>query len=577
MEILDALNDAIETSGKGSNLRRMAGVHESEDFKRIYNLPRKQYSENIIKTIQKELSKVLSRNDKTLLAIQAVALFELSKMNGLLGPIPVGGGKTLISLLAPIVTGAKRPLVLMPASLIEKTKKERDEYAKDFYVPYHIHFQSYESLGRVSNDTYLTDLKPDLIVADEAHKVKNPKAAVTRRLKRYMKANPETVFAPLSGTIVNRSLLDVAHLSHWALDEKSPLPIKVSDLLDWAACVDHFTNRQRPKPGALTYFSNGSNRIEDVRKGVRDRIVESPGVVSFAGDTADCSLQINRVTFPAPKEIQSAIKNLRDTWETPDEWPLMCALDIMRHASELALGFFYRWNPRPPDDWLRARKAWASFVREVISRSRTLDSPHAVALACTQGKLDDTIYNEWRLIRDTFVPNQEAVWVSDYAIKECVKWINKHESGIVFTSHVEFGEVLSRVSGRPYYGRQGKTKEGEYIEDGDGVVIASSQSNREGRNLQKWNRALVVNPDSTGKTWEQLMGRLHRTGQQADEVIFDVFSLCSEHERAWNEAKSKADMIERTIGNKQKLNYADVVWNPEDRDQGSEMWKGDEK
>ena len=132
-------------------------------------------------------------------------------------PIQVGGGKTLITLLAPQVMQANRPILLLPASLIEKTERDRQEYAKHWKVAKHLRFVSYESLGRVRMAQELENYHPDLIIADEAHRLKNPRAACTRRVARYMKDHPTVPFVALSGTIMRHSIKDFAHLLIWAL------------------------------------------------------------------------------------------------------------------------------------------------------------------------------------------------------------------------------------------------------------------------------------------------------------------------------------------------------------------------
>lgn len=70
---------------------------------------------------------------------------------GLFGPIPVGEGKTLISLLAPYLLQAQRPVLLLPAMLVEKTHRERAELSKHWHIPLNIRLISIESLGRVNS------------------------------------------------------------------------------------------------------------------------------------------------------------------------------------------------------------------------------------------------------------------------------------------------------------------------------------------------------------------------------------------------------------------------------------------
>jgi hypothetical protein len=41
----------------------------------------------------------------------------------------------------------------------------------------------------------------DLVILDECHKVSNSHAAVTRRMKRYLEANPQVTVVALSGAL----------------------------------------------------------------------------------------------------------------------------------------------------------------------------------------------------------------------------------------------------------------------------------------------------------------------------------------------------------------------------------------
>jgi hypothetical protein len=69
--------------------------------------------------------------------------------------------------------------------LVDKTNRERIELSKDWRIPLNIRLVSIESLGRVNAANLLEAYRPDVIIVDEAHKLKNKKAAVTRRYNRY--------------------------------------------------------------------------------------------------------------------------------------------------------------------------------------------------------------------------------------------------------------------------------------------------------------------------------------------------------------------------------------------------------
>ena len=89
-------------------------------------------------------------------------------------------------------------------------------------------------------------------------------------------------------------------------------------------------------------------------------------------------------------------------------------------------------------------------------------------------------------------------------------------------------------------------------------MIASIGSNAEGRNLQAWHRNLVMAPPPQGRTWEQLLGRTHRSGQEADEVLVTVYLGCLEQLEAFRQATWDAEYIESSQ-QAQKLCYGDVL------------------
>ncbi len=60
-----------------------------------------------------------------------------------------------------------------------------------------------------------------------------------------------------------------------------------------------------------------------------------------------------------------------------------------------------------------------------------------------------------------------------------------------------------------------------------------------------------------GQRWEQLIGRTHRPGQKADEVIFDVAQFCYEQVNAFWQACADASYVQATMGDPQKILIAD--------------------
>ena len=626
-------------------------IRATEDFERIHALPRRVPAAGADALVD-ALTAYLKTPTGTmrLRPLQALALHEIGTVSsgGTVGggflPLDVGEGKTLTSLLTPVViaaaaqaagrVGAQRPLLLLPANLIQKTARERDALAEHWRIPRHIRLMSYQMLGLVQSALELEQYQPDLIIADEVQKLKNRDAAVTRRVERYMERHPETAFVGMTGTIMRKSIRDFAHVLRWCLKDGAPVPLKDAELDEWALCLDERIENefQRVDPGALLRFASPAEVAaygEQVaaRRGFRRRLRETPGIVASAdtgtevvrADGTPVRLEIRALKYDVSPVTDGHFGKLRDDGVTPDGWVLWEAAETWRVAKELALGFHYvqvdqarysdwqqkvrtsaedsfargattGWGAlatmskgyreqfdifletaRPPERWRDAKRNWFAAVREVLSRSRTWDSPEHIAQACDAGKLPGVapILETWRAIKDTFVSQSVAVWHDDSALRAAAAWMRKGP-GIVWTEHRVFAEALSELTGAVYYGAKGFSDDGRFVDDGDadGCVIVSVDANREGRNLQyKWHRNLITSPAEGADLWQQLLGRTHRPGQTAPVVTADVFLGCAEHARAWAKATAGAYSIRDTVGSESKLLVA-----LEGRDGSSATW-----
>jgi len=556
-------------------------VEKTDCLERIVALPRRQPVAP--EGLAEELTALLKTDTGTmaLRPLQALALHDIGVCGGGFLPLDVGEGKTLISLLAAYVLDAQRPLLLLPANLVQKTWREMRELARHFLVPTNVRMMSYQMLGLVQSARDLELYAPDVIIFDESQKVKNRDAAVTRRVERYLAAHPETKVVAMTGTIMRRSLRDFAHILRWALKDKAPVPAMDSEVDEWALALDERIENefQRVEPGALLELATAEDIAEygelvAARRGFRRRLRETPGVVASAatGTAVDVGLTIRPLKYDISPEMSAHFKVLRNNKIAPNGDELWEANEVWRHAKEMALGFFQRWDPQPPLEWREARKAWFQFVRGVMQRSRTWDSPEHVAMACDLGKLPTDKLEVWRRVKDTFVPNPVPFWVDDSALKVCAKWMQS--PGLVWTEHVPFAERLSQMTGAKYYGAKGLAADGEFIDDADPskAIIVSIDANREGRNLQtKWWRNLITSPMEGADVWQQLLGRTHRT-LQTRNVEADVLLGCGEHARAWMKAVAGAYTIRDTVGSESKLLIADTDAWPDVDEMAS--WRG---
>jgi len=542
--------DTIATAAKTRSYRTR--VSRSGELRRIEALPRRDWQAAAdLDELTRRLTERLRtpQGTMTLWPVQAAALRELYDYRGLFGPIAVGHGKALISLLAGELLGADRPLLIVPAALRDQTLDiVIPEMRQHWRIPDALEIRGYEELCRADRADEIESIAPDLIILDEAHRVKNLKAAVTRRISRYKQRRPTTIIAALSGSMTSRSLRDYWHLARWALgDRLVPMPTSWNELADWADALDErVPDQQRVGPGAI-----GSD-IDAARAWFCDRLVQTPGVIATGANEIGTALRIDGVYFPIDPTIARMLGELRERWSDPNGDPIMEAVALWRAARQLSLGYWQRWDPPPPREWMEARTEWGRLVRHVISHNRRgIDTEKQVFDDCINRNDTDPGFTRWRAIRDSYTPQTVVEWVSDFAIDAAAGWLEERK-GIVWTGSPEFGARLAKRVGVTYYGAGDST-----IANAAGPVVASRHAHGTGKNLQQWSANLIVDPPSSGKITEQLIGRTHRPGQLADEVTVEIFQHTDEMRAALEQSRADADYIEATLGTRQKLCYAD--------------------
>jgi hypothetical protein len=562
-------------------LTRMAklGVQGSPEFERIKALPRRIWmTEEIeglggLQDLVQELTNFLKmpQGQQTLRSIQAKILQEAHDLGGLFGPVPVGDGKTLITFLAPLLLGALRPLLIVPAKLRDKTYREFTELARHWQWHGDMMVVSYEKLSREGGTEILEERQPDLLICDEVHRAKNRQAAVTRRISTWMEEHPETKVVALSGTITTRSLRDFAHILRWCLPEHLvPLPKSWRELEVWASAVDVIKaheGRWPTDPGVLLELCNVEEREQHrdgVRSAVRRRIQETPGVVASEPSEVPASLNIILTLVEGYNEVteshaQGLLEGVKPNGDVILETDLAARWRISR---TLTSGFWYAWDPPPPPEWLSRRSAWRKAAAEVLHKhTKGLESEALVAKASDQGKLGVDmlkVYRDWLDVRGLYKPNVVPRWVDDRMIQAVAKWAGEHE-GIIWVSEIALGERLEKELGLPYFHEMGKSSGGMFIEEAKpiGCIVASVASNYEGRNLQAWNDNLITTPPPIGAVWEQLIGRSYRPGQEADEVWVEVFFGCLVEWECWLQSLTDARYASK-IESPKKLTYATI-------------------
>ena len=553
-------------------------VKDTAELRRIRDLPWRPWDQaaDLEAGVQKLTQWLrVPGGTRELFPIQAAVLATMMARGSCFAPVPTGGGKTDISLLVSECVNAQRPMLIVPASLRDKTLRSAHDLARQYRVR-PLKVLSFESLSLVKNVDVLTTWKPDLMIFDEAHMLKDSGGARWKRITEYRewcKRNQHPQPRPLlmSGSFESRSLRDYWHLIRWVCGDGVPLPRDPMELALWCYALDEKVPEEaRIHPGALLTLAPPLEEekdlapIDQARARYGRRLLATPGVVGFAGDLPPNELHIGVAELAPSPAIATAVQHLRSTWETPCGLPFETAMDLWRHEREVSCGLYYRWKVQPPPEWLQARRDWSRFVRYVLSEYKRFHTPLHVAMGVHDGELPEGegLLAAWQKVEPVFKPQTEPVWICDSTLQFAAQWLAR-EQGICWVWHSAFGRALETMTGVPYFKEEGKNKAGTAIDQWNGPAIASIRSCSKGFDLQgspitkaKHSRNLIVTCPTTNDWQEQLLSRTHRRGQE-EQIVRALYLLRLEGDyKALEQSRADAAMISRRMRQPQRLTLA---------------------
>ncbi len=519
--------------------------------------------------------------------VQAIALMEAATHGGVIAAVRTGGGKTLISGLLPFVLDARKPLLLVPARLRTKTRLEFQKLRLHWRIGKDIHIASYEKLGQEAHANFLTDYDPDLIICDESQMLKHVQdSARARRLARHMHYHPDTKLCAMTATM--GEVDEFAHILQWALRDLAPVPKEPEQIQVWASVLNAKVADHARGDSEELVPHLGERALDAPRSAFRDRLTTTPGVI-VSVDTYTGSKLIVRPRYVEPSpEVEKAFTDLRLAWSMPDGWDLADAqFEVWHSARQLGLGYYYKHDPRPPQLFRDIRRKYCKFVRLVLEFSERHDTEKQVRDALESGNLiaplyqpavtvplDEyeqagleglTIYQAWVKIQPTYIFERFPVWLSDSVIDNAIAWGRQDSGGgIIWVDSVAFGTRLAEKTGWAYFRNLGRDQNGRFIESNrvrsGETVIASIESNKEGRNLQaKWGRNLIVDPPPSGDDWEQLISRTHRDGQERANVFVDYMITCHEYYNSPYSALHQNDCDNQSTSQSYRMLDGDVI------------------
>lgn len=475
-----------------------------------------------------------------------------------------------------------------------------------------------------ANKPAIDGVRPDLLILDEAHNVKNPKAARTQRLRRYMSAYQPRLVA-LSGTITSKSINDYHHLITQALRHLSPLPLSDALASNWSYVLDP------EKPGAdfgragsasktgplapLVKWAKKRFPDKDIPDGIpgfrtayRLRLTTTPGVVATGDYEIGVSLTIENEPVPKFKQdpkwedLDKLMRQVEDEWRTPSGDEIELGFHKWRYLYELTTGFYYklRWpeieeltrkglSEAEAREYLalalehhEAKQEFSRALRKWIEYQGRpgLDTPLLVESNMAQHgdrNVGRALYGLWRAKKDLEfdgMPERisEPVRVCDYKVAHAVKWAEKllhkthgHKGALMWVHHDDPGRWLAealKAARLPFLWcpsesvRKGSNAAILDPKNADKIVVASMGGHGTGKNLQHFEHQFFLQFPRQADLLEQVLGRTHRNGQEADELYPATCNTTDfDHQNMWA-CLIDSLYIHQTTGARQKAIYA---------------------
>jgi hypothetical protein len=218
-------------------------------------------------------------------------------------------------------------------------------------------------------------------------------------------------------------------------------------------------------------------------------------------------LLVVEVIGPIPPVLADVLARVARAWTRPDGVQLSSAAQRAALLRNLATGFYYATAPRPSEEAALLQN-WAQFVHRKTRYSRgKTDTEGAVRRAARAGDLGEEARRLEEATRNLGEERGQAVWL-DHSLVEWVIEQYPRKGPVLWWFSSDALEEALRAAGLRHLDDLAPEDWGRL------PALASIRRDGVGRNLQAWSRAIVLEPPVSGAIWEQLLGRLHRTGQR---------------------------------------------------------------
>lgn len=531
----------------------------------------------------------------TLRECQVDYLASAVKYRRVFGSVGVGHGKTIISILLSVVTRSHRTLLMIPSNLVgQLTRIDIPQFEEWFNIKldwcsiqdksqhqrrelmdtHRLTIFPYSYLSTEDTTDLLNLSNADLIVCDECHYLKNFGNAKIDRFLSYIDEHPDVSLCFMSGTIIKKSLMDYHHLIGRCLKHLSPLPHDRQLMIDLEELISYKNYKKvdsskflcKLEPPLKAGYGEYLVYVDQARAFMQKLFDSSPATVRTENQSVDCSIMINVILVTPNPTITQHLTTLREAWETPHGDLIEDYLQMAQIATQISSGFYYRlyWAEGTPDWVLEHHQKRMELVNAIRRWVRYRHRPKYDTLGLVEKALErgDPIVRGLRVEYEAWLNSkvedeiqersEETFWLSSYKIEEAKEWALKKKKGIIWYKWDACGEALALAIPNSVYCPA--KADIELLKQSK--ILICGFSHAEGKNLQHLSDNLLFDIPNSGALMEQLIGRTHRQGQEADCVNVDILVANPEDKEILKAVYRQSKNL-HTIDKKQKFILAD--------------------
>lgn len=418
---------------------------------------------------------------------------------------------------------------------------------------------------------------------------------VRQALKQYCPLPHSVSLATEWSNLIDSKAADMMSLSR-ERDEKttgSAGPLK--PLVDWAR--QHFPEEKFP-------FS-----VPGFRLAYQKRFRSCHGVVVSKGENLGVSLMVknhevkedylSQTYGESWSQLKNLIRDVEEAFITPNGDEIAHAIHTWKWLEELSGGFYNLQYWPSVEEYIEHRpNISAAQAADMLERSKDqflaeqeydkdlrdflkdnprpgLDTPFLLGrdMALYGDKnVPASLYQKWKTAKDKCFEGMierksRAVRVCRYKIDAALKWYRgedgppKGKGALIWCKNIELAkwayESFLEAGIETVYCPAGDMGNREILNPRNAhKAVIAAMAHGEGKNLQElFSYQYFIQFPRSARAAEQVLGRLHRTGQPADEIVANIFLHHEFEYMNFAACLNDALFIHQTTGGRQKLIY----------------------